>query len=131
MTSAGWPFSLISGAMFVAGFVAGIPYMALSISRLISLEMGERMVVAGGQRADVAVMGIEAVIHVTEEAVWTVEPGACADEDAADKPVGPIVAIGGAVIRRIVEVPVGAIGCRAKVHADRDLGLCGWGKTHH
>ena len=80
--------------MFVAGFVAGIPYMALSIARLISLEMGERMVVAGGQRADVAVMGIEAVIHVTEEAVWTVEPGACADEDAADKPVGPIVAIG-------------------------------------
>ena len=80
--------------MFVAGFVAGIPYMALSIARLISLEMGERMVVAGGQRADVAVMGIEAVIHVTEEAMGTMEPWAGADEDAADEPVRPVIAIG-------------------------------------
>jgi hypothetical protein len=117
--------------MLVAGFVARIPYMALTIASLISMEMSKGMITAGGQWADVAVMGIVTVIHVAEEAAGTVEPGAGTDEDSADKPVGPIVAIRSAVIRRIVEVPVGAIGSRTKVHTDRDLGLCGWGKTHH
>jgi len=50
------------------------------------------MVVAGGSGRR-SRDGIEAVIHVTEEAVWTVEPGACADEDAATNQ-SAIVAIG-------------------------------------
>jgi hypothetical protein len=80
--------------MLVGRFVARIPHMALSIARLISLEVGKRMIAAGGQRACIAVMRIEAVIHVTEEAMGTMEPWAGADEDAADEPVRPVIAIG-------------------------------------
>jgi hypothetical protein len=105
--------------------------MAPSIACLISLEVGKRMIAAGGQGADIAVMRIEAVIHVTIEAVGAVEPGAGTDENAANEPVRPVIAIRGAIIRRIVEVPVRAIGRGPKIYADRDLGLGGWGKTHH
>jgi hypothetical protein len=117
--------------MLTASVVASIPYMSLSIARFIPMEMGKRMLIALGQWADIAVTGIVAVINMTEEATVAMEPGAGTDEDAANKPVRPVIAIGGAVIRRVVKIPVRAIGRGPKIYADRDLGLGGWGKTHH
>jgi hypothetical protein len=56
----------------------------------------------------VAVMWIVVVIYVAVEIVLAVEPWAGSDENAATEPLGAIVAIGGALIRRIIVVAVGA-----------------------
>jgi hypothetical protein len=72
-------------------------------------------------RAVIAIVGVVAVIYVAVEMFMAVEPGTRADEDAAHKPVGAVVSIGCAVIRRIVEVAVRAY--RSDTYIDGNLGL--------
>jgi hypothetical protein len=73
-------------------------------------------------------MGIVAVIYVTVEMLVAVEPGSRADEDSARIPVGAVVPIGSAVIRRIVEIAVRAY--RSDTYIDGNLGLA-LGRTAH
>ena len=39
----------------------------------------------------IAVIGMEAVVHLAAEVVMTVKPRACADEDSSDKPLRTVV----------------------------------------
>jgi hypothetical protein len=96
--------------------MAGIPNVALPIARLIAVEVVEWRLATLRHRPMVAVMGVIAVVYVSVKAVMAVEPGTSPNENATDKPVRPIVAIGSAVIRRIVEVPIGAAGFNADTH---------------
>jgi hypothetical protein len=106
-TAAGTAAAAESGAVFVAGAMARGAYMTASIPCLVSLKMLEGLGSARGHRTSVTVTRIVAVIDVTIESAGTVEPGTSSDEESAGKPVWPIVAVGGAVVGCIVEVPVG------------------------
>jgi len=108
--------------VFSATFVGRIAYMALPIPRFICVEMVETRFAATGQRTAVTLTGVKAVVDVAVEAVPAVEPGAGSDEDSAKEPVGPVIAVRGAVVGSVVEVAVGANGSHSNV--DGDLG---WG----
>lgn len=108
--------------MFAAGFVVSMAYVAVSIPRLISVEVVERPGPALGQRTMVAVVGIKAIVDVAIKTRMAVEPGAGSKEDPTNKPVGSVVAIGSAVVRGVVEVTVGAYGFRSDIDADSNLG---------
>jgi hypothetical protein len=109
--------------MFTAAIVSGIAYVALSISRLVGVEVVELALSALRQRPAVSVVRIEAVIDVAIEAAMSVEPGAGSDKHSANKPVGPVVPVGGALVWGIIEVSVGAYGRWSNIHADGNLGL--------
>jgi hypothetical protein len=119
--------ALKSGAMFTIWTVACVADVALSIPCLVRVEVGECLLPVGGHWPVVTVMRIVTVIDVAVEAAGTVEPGASADEDPADEPIRPVVAIGSAAIRGVVEVSVGAH--RGYPNVDRDLSWCR-GQTH-
>jgi hypothetical protein len=102
-----------SGRVLVGGSVSCGSGVTAAVAGLIGLEVSERSGTARRHRTVVAVMGVVAVVDVTDEAARAVEPGAGADEEAADEPVGAIVAVGCAVIGCVVEVAVGADGCSA------------------
>jgi hypothetical protein len=107
--------------VFARAVMARVAYVASAIARLVPLEVIELPRSAVRQWPNVTVMGIEAVIHMAIEAGMAVEPGAGPDEQAADKPIGSVVTVGGAVVRRVVKIPVGADGCNS--NANRNLGL--------
>jgi hypothetical protein len=88
--------------MLSARFVAGIAYMALAVTGFVALEMVERLGTTRGNGPTVAKTWIVAVVYMTIEAARSMEPGACADEQAADEPVRPIVAVRGTIIRRVI-----------------------------
>ena len=69
-------------------------------------------------------LNVEAVIHVTMEALWAVKPLAGADEDTARKPLRAIVAIGCAVEGGNIVVAVGAIGRNADVNCYLSACVC-------
>jgi hypothetical protein len=114
----------ISGKItFMARIVAWIARVASSVSRLIAAEVFEWPVAALWERTVVTEMRIVAVVDMAIEAASAVEPRAGSDEYSTPIPVGPIVAVGRAIIRRIVEVSVGANGRRPNVYANGNLGL--------
>jgi hypothetical protein len=113
--------AVVSGErMFTAGFMAGIANVALPVARLVAVEVVEALFASSRQRSVVAVVGVKAVVDMAVKAAVAVKPRTRSDEEAALNPVGPIVAVGGAVIRLIVEVAVGAIGRHSNV--DGNLG---------
>jgi hypothetical protein len=113
----------ISGeGMFSLSFMASIAYVASPIPRFVSPEVVEAFRPALGQRSNVTVMRIVAVVDVSVKLVTTVKPGASSKKHPAHKPIGPIVAVGSAVIRGVVEVPVRTRGSRSDVYADANLG---------
>src|SRR5580692_5774243 len=95
------------GAVFVAAVVSSVADVASSVACFIGMEVGEGPVSAAVMRSGISVVGVPAVIDVSVEATWPMEPGSGAEEDTANKPVGAVVAIGSAVLRGIVEVAVG------------------------
>ena len=106
--------------MFVAGIMGSVAYVALRIMGLISLEVVELLCPARGQRSMVTVMRIIAIVDMAIKAVGTMEPGAGSDEHPARKPIRPVVTVGRAIIRSIVEVAVGAY--RRHPNVDGNLG---------
>jgi len=108
--------------MFAASIMASVAYVALPVPRLVAVEVVELLLTAPWQRSVVAVTRVKAVVDVAVKAVMTMKPGACANKYATVKPIGPIVAVRGTVIRFIVEVPVGAY----RRHTDAD-GNLSWG----
>jgi hypothetical protein len=109
--------------VFTLRFVAGIAYLASSISRLVSLEVVEALRPPSRQRSNVTVMRIKAVVHVAVKAVRAVKPRARSNEQPANIPIGPVITVRSTVIWGIVEVPVRAHGSRPDVYANRNLGL--------
>jgi len=107
--------------MFPTCIVASVSDVALSIARFVAMEVVELPLAALGQRSVIAVMRIVAVVDVAVKAGVAMEPWACSDEDAAGKPIGAVVAVGGAIIGGVVEVAVGADGRYSDV--DSDLGM--------
>jgi len=114
--------TLKSAAVFTAATMTGIPYVALPIPRFVRVEVAERLFSASWHRPTITVMRIVAVIYVTIEAVRTVEPRPGSNEQPTSEPVRTVVAIGRAVIRGIVEIPVWAI--RGNADTNCDLGRC-------
>jgi len=70
----------------------------------------------------VAVIRMVMVVNVAMEMLGTVKPWAGTDKDAASKPLGAVVAVGSAAIRRYIVVAVGTN--RGYPDADADLGVC-------
>jgi hypothetical protein len=106
---------------FAAGFVAGVAHVATAITCFVSMEVIEGLFAALGQRSSVTAPGIVAVIDMAKEAAGATEPWARSEEDSSIKPVGPVVPVGSAVVRGIVEVAVRANGGRPDVHSDGNL----------
>jgi hypothetical protein len=98
--------------MFTTCIVAGVAYVALPIPGLVAVKVVELGLPAPRHRSNVAVMRVKAVVNVTVKAARAVKPGTSSKEDPADKPIGPIVAIGSTVIGLIVKVPIWAHGSR-------------------
>ena len=111
----------ISGkGMLSTSVMAGMAYVAFPVPRLISLEVVEALRPVPWQRSVVPVPRVKAVIYVAIEAAVAVEPGAGSNKQPADKPVGPVVAIGRAVVGSVVEVAIRAN--RGDSNVDGDLG---------
>jgi hypothetical protein len=107
--------------VFAAGLMGSVSYVALPIARLISVEVIEAFFTASRKRSGVAMVRIIAVVDVAVKAAMAVEPGASSNKDSAQKPVGAVVAVGGAIVRGIVEVAVRAD--RGNANVDGNLGL--------
>ena len=115
--------SAISGeGALIVRFMAGGTYVALSIARFVPLEVIELTCSALREWSSVTVARVITVVDVAVKAARTMKPWTGSDEQPANKPVRAIVAVGRAVIRRVVEVPVGAH--RRHSNADSDLGRC-------
>jgi hypothetical protein len=112
--------SLDTGTAFTTAVVASIADMASSVARFIGMEMVERPLAAVRHGADVTMVRIVAVVDVAIKAVTAVKPWTGADEDSSNEPIRTVVAVGGATIGFIVEVPVRTH--RRASNADGDLG---------
>src|ERR1700685_816177 len=76
---------------------------------------------ARGRSAVVALAIVQMMIDMTVEMIRPVVPGASADEDtASSEPLGPVIAIRSAVVRRRLVVPIGA----NRRNSDVDSNLC-------
>jgi hypothetical protein len=112
--------ALDSGLMLSGCRMVGGADVSLAIAGFVGLEVIEGLGATFRQRPVVAVMWIVTVVDVAVVAVMTVVPGPGSDEDAADEPVGAVVAIGRTVVGRVIEVAIGADRCDPD--ADCDLG---------
>ena len=68
---------------FMATVVGGVTDVALSVSRLIGMEVVEPLCSAFGHRSPVTIVGIVAVVDVAVKAARTMKPGAGADKYSA------------------------------------------------
>jgi hypothetical protein len=78
------------------------------ITHLVPVEVIEGLVSMLREWTAIAVMWIKAVIYVAVEASRAMKPRAGSNKDTAGEPLRPIVSIGGAAVRRIVEVAIWA-----------------------
>ena len=116
------PTTPISGeGVFRLSVMACFAYVASPIARLVCLEMVEALRPTLRHWSSVTVMRIIAVVDMAEKAARAVQPGASSKKHAANKPVGPIVAVRSTVIWGIVEVPVRTHRSRSDVYADGNL----------
>lgn len=127
VTPAAVPAAMVSGKCMLIGavMVRCSNYVALTIMRLVSVEMVERLLSALRQRSVVSVMRVITIVDVTVKSCMAVKPRTCTDKDTAHKPVGSIVSIRCAVIRCIVKVTIGA----NRRHSDANHNLrFSWGR---
>jgi hypothetical protein len=86
------------------------------------MEVIEGIVSTFRKWTTVAVMWIESVINVAVKTLGAVKPGTGSNEDAAAKPLGPVVSVWSAAVRGIIEVAIWAD--RRCSDIDGDFGLC-------
>jgi hypothetical protein len=110
--------------MFAARIMARIANVASSVPRLVAVEVIERLRPTLGKRSVVSVVRVKPVVDMPVETPGSMEPRPRSDEQPAHKPVRPIVAIGCAVIRWVVEIPIRTNRRRPNIDADRNLGRC-------
>ena len=112
---------LMSGQrVFVGCTMIAFDYVASAVSRLVAMEVVVGLISARRHRSFVTVTRVKPVIDMAGEVGRAVEPGASSNKHAANKPIGPVVAVRRAVVRRVVEVPIGAHGRHS--NTDGDLG---------
>lgn len=109
--------------------------MATAITRLITAEMLGvdmffGMIAAMRVFAVISVIRMETIVHPTLKMFVSVKPRPAADEDAVVKPLGPVVTVRGAVIRRRVVIPVRAFRSRSGVDSNTDLTARARGDRH-
>ena len=97
-------------------------FIAFEMLNPIKMFIGIGFFTTSWPRAVIPMFGMEMVIYVAVEACRAVKPGAGANEDSAGKPLRAVVAVGSAVIRRDVIVPVGTF--RRDADVDLHLSLC-------
>ena len=90
------------GVLMATVVIAG-PGVATAVARLVAMEVVEGLSAALGERSVIAVTRIVAVVDVAVEVVAAVIPVARSDEDSVHKPIGPVVAVGRALIGSIVK----------------------------
>ncbi len=118
------PASVIAGkCVFMAAIMTGVACVALPIPCLVAVEMVESLLASLRQRSMVTVVRIKTVVDVSIKAAVSVKPRAGSDEYPANKPVGPVVAVGSALVWGVIEVSVGAYRRHSHVDADCNLGL--------
>ncbi len=124
-TTAGCAMALEAADMLPTARMSGIADMALPVSRLVPLEVLKRLCTAIGIWPAIAVVRVVTVIHMAVKAARSVEPRTGTDKDTVAEPVLPVVAIGRAVIWRVIVVSIGAYRSGpASPDADRNLGGC-------
>ena len=96
--------------MLAGRLVIGVAYVAFAIAGFVALEVIEPLRSTAWERAVIAVVGIKAVVNMAVEAGVPVKPGAGADEDSAEKPVGAVVAVGADWSDPDVDADLGAGG---------------------
>src|SRR6266481_5956070 len=96
--------------------------VAVPITHLVSAEVIEGFVSTSRKWTTVAMMWIEAVIHVAVEIVGAMEPGSRSNKDTAGEPLGPVVPVWSAVVRGSVEIAIRANRRRSDI--DGNLGGC-------
>ena len=98
----------ISGSVFAATFMAGIPDDAMSIMRFVGLEVVEGLRSARRIWAMIAMTRVVAIVDMPIKPVRPVKPGSSSHEYSAYEPIGPIETIRCTVIGSVVVVAVGA-----------------------
>lgn len=78
-----------------------------------------RLLAAGRKVSVIALAVVQMMIDVSVEVLRSVEPRPRPDEYAAGEPLGPVITVGSAVIRRSLVVSIGANGRRS--YAYRNL----------
>jgi hypothetical protein len=111
--------------VFAAGFMRSVSYVALSITRLIALEVIELTRSPLREGSAVAIVWVVPVVYVPVESALTVEPWSRAEKYSPHKPIGAVIAVGRAFIRRVVEITVWAN--RGNSDTNRNLGLASGG----
>jgi len=96
-----------SRGMFVAAVMTSITCMAMTVLRLVSMEMVERLLALYRIRSVVAVARIVAVVDMPIKSVRPVKPGAGSDEHPSEKPIRPVITVGRTLVRSIVEIAIG------------------------
>jgi hypothetical protein len=96
-----------SRGMFAAAVMTGIPYMAMTVLPLVSMEMVERLLALHRIRSVVAVARIVSVVDMPIKSVRAVKPGAGSDERPSEKPIRPIITVGRTLVGSIVEIAIG------------------------
>jgi hypothetical protein len=114
--------TLRSSRVFSTAAMTGIAYVALSIPRLVCVEVAKRLLAARWCGSSVSVSRIIAVVYMSVEAMRAVKPGASPDENAATEPIRAIVTVGRTAIGDIVIIAIGTSGFRSYV--DADLSRC-------
>lgn len=104
--------------VFAFGAVGCVANVATSVARFIAVEVVKRHSAARREGTMIAVVWVIPVIYVAVETMRAMEPWASAKEDAASKPIRTVVAVGSAVVRRVVEIAVRADWRRTKVDTD-------------
>ena len=78
---------------------------------------------AFGHMPVIAVAIVEVMVHMPIKVLGPVEPGTGPDEYAAIKPLGTVIAVGGAIIGRLFVVAIGAFRRSPDIDTYRDLGF--------
>src|SRR5215469_9167054 len=75
------------------------------------------------ERSAITAACVIAVIHMASEMFRSAIPRTRTDKHTAHEPLRPVVAVRRTVVRRVVEIAVGACGRRADIHTDGNLGF--------
>jgi hypothetical protein len=105
-------------------------FVTAKVFHMIQRVGGIRMIATVRERAVIAIVCIKVVINVAMEVVGSMKPRPGSNEHAARKPLGAIVAVRRAVIRRIVIISVRANGSGANINTDAHLSCLGLGAPH-
>ena len=86
--------------------MTGVPYMTLTVARLVALKVVERLGSAVWKRSMISVVRIKAIVNMPVEAMWPVKPWAGPKKNSPIEPVWAVISIRGAIVRSGVVVPV-------------------------